>query len=194
VLAGQKHTSLAGVAACLGPSLYLAYTRDVPRRVQPVMARAPGAGGRWRSYVRGLGRQASVNPCIRCSRTGEMPAGPAGTARQAPGRCGSVLGRACRPCAARMPDRPGPRRDCQRSLAAGDGLGRLPGAGTGGRSAKRQTVRPNSRTCSHSTLPANTCSDTGTCRQRNPLSVADVQDTAELNFPVHSQTDIRHSS
>jgi hypothetical protein len=29
----------------------------------------------------------------------------------------------------------------------------------------------------------------GSCRQRNPLSVADVQDSAELNLLVNSPTD-----
>src|SRR5271163_3955949 len=39
---------------------------------------------------------------------------------------------------------------------------------------------------SSANLPANT----GTCRQRSPLSVADVQDTAIINLPVHFQTHI----
>src|SRR5487761_773328 len=39
---------------------------------------------------------------------------------------------------------------------------------------------------SSANLPANT----GTCRQRSPLSAADVQDAARINLPVHSQTDI----
>jgi hypothetical protein len=46
-----------------------------------------------------------------------------------------------------------------------------------------QTCRPS---MSSANLPANT----GTCRQRSPLSAADLLDTAVINLPVHSQTDI----
>jgi hypothetical protein len=76
-------------------------------------------------------------------------------------------------------------------LAAHGPAGRSP-PGRPARDGQRkwQTVYPGSRTCRPATPPANTYSNTGTCRQRSPLSVTDAQDTAIINLPVHSQTHI----
>ena len=69
-----------------------------------------------------------------------------------------------------------------------------PPAGSPGRPGTVSGIgRPfsrDSRTCRPSMSPANLLANTGTCRQRSPLSAADVQDTARINLPVDSQTHI----
>ena len=72
--------------------------------------------------------------------------------------------------------------------------GRDSGAATAGLAGDRADCAArytgSARTCRRSTPSANTGTNTGTCRQRSPLSVADLQDTAKVNLPVDSQTDI----
>jgi hypothetical protein len=95
-------------------------------------------------------------------------------------------GRVRRPRAGRFPA--SPLTGLPRCRSGGPPAG-LRGPGRDGQ-RKWQTVCPGSRTCRRSTPPANPGTNTGTCRQRTPLSAADVQDTARINLPVHSQTDI----
>jgi hypothetical protein len=65
----------------------------------------------------------------------------------------------------------------------------FPGLGRDGQ-RNWQTVYRGSRTCGRSSSSANVYSFSSTCRQRSPLSVADALDTARINLPVDSQTDI----
>ena len=102
-------------------------------------------------------------------------------ARQAPRRRGSLPGRARRPRAGRS------RRG--RLLSARRAAGRVPRDGRDGQ-RNWQTVYPGSRTSDPSTSPANLPANTGSCRQRSPLSAADTQDVAGINLPVDSQTGI----
>ena len=114
-------------------------------------------------------------------------------ARQAPRRRGNLPGRARRPRADRSRPAPHPaRRGSQqdRPLPARRASGPLPGTGASDGQQNQQTVYPDSRTCHPAAPSANTYSNRGTSRQRSPLSVADVQDTAIINLPVHSPTHI----
>jgi hypothetical protein len=111
-------------------------------------------------------------------------------ARQSPGRRGNLPG-----TGSPATGRPGPGQPAHRpapACPAAVAEGRRPGSRGLGRDGQQkwQTVYPGSRTCHRAAPPANTGTNTGTCRQRPPLSVADVQDTARINLPVHSQTDI----
>ena len=124
----------------------------------------------------------------RCARAGVLPGGRAvaRAARQAPRRRGNLPGRPGRPRAGRsrpVPCSPGPP-----GPPAAGAEGRPPGA-------RDRQQKLADRLCGFGIFrlaapPANTGTKTGTCRQRPPFSVADVQDVAGLNLPVHSQTDI----
>ena len=84
--------------------------------------------------------------------------------------------------------RPARSPDLPRCWRGGPPAG-FPGPGRDGQRTW-QPVCPGSRTCRRSTPPANTGTNTGTCQQWYALSVADVLDTARINLPVDSQTDI----
>ena len=160
-------------------------------RGRPRLARGRGCGPcrapRWRPWSAG-GTPAA---CAVCSRES--------TARRARPWRGRRLdrhredvatyrGRVRRPRAGRLLASPfsRPVPACPAAGTEGRRPGSRGGAGDGQR--KWQTVYPGSRTCHHAAPPANTGTNTGTCRQRGPLSGADVQDTAEINLPVDSQT------
>jgi hypothetical protein len=85
----------------------------------------------------------------------------------------------------------------ERARASGGGTagcrrGGPPAGFPGGGDCQRkwQTVYRDSRTCRPSMSSANLPANTGTRRQRSPIPAADVLDTAVINLPAHSQTDI----
>ena len=163
-----------------------AWRRPVPCARTPVPALAGGhrAGG----LVRGghAGCRCRVLARGRCPRSGRGAGGGStitGKAWQPTGDGFAGHG----PAGSRPARSPGLRRTA-RCRSGGPPAG-FPGLGRDGQQ-KWQTVYPGSRTCRRSAPPANTGTNTGTCRQRPPLSAADVQDTARINLPVHSQTDI----
>jgi len=103
-----------------------------------------------------------------------------------PSRARSVA-RDARPGGGRATDGDGPLTPVARGSAA---LGAV-GGGEGVRQLCdpcQQTVRPRGRTSGRSMLSADPSANPYSCRQRNPLSAADAQDTAKINLPVHSQT------
>jgi hypothetical protein len=146
-------------------------------------ARCRGRGGRSAARARAPGRRRASGRHGQPRRaawrgsTGTAKAWqPTGTGSPATGRPGS------RP----SPRSPGPRTARCRRRASGP----VPGTVARDGQQNQQTVYPDSRTCRPAAPPANTYSNRGTCRQRSPLSVTDVQDTARINLPVHSQTHI----
>jgi hypothetical protein len=137
----------------------------------------------WRGPTRGR----SCRPCSRpLARAGVPPGRLRGAARQAPRRRGSLprtgsptTGRPARSPLAR------PARDCP--LPARRASGRAPGAAGDGQ-RKWQTVYRDSPTSCPSMSSANLSANTGTCRQRSALGVANAQDVTGINLPVDSQT------
>ena len=140
---GRTHAccrSSGVLRAALIPRVYLRCTRALP----PVLARAP----------RGAGEDGGVACRTRAGTPGESLHPLRGAPARMPAGRRPRLDRyredvaVCRDGARgrapggawRMPARPGPRRDCRRSLAAGDGL--RPGSGSGHRGTVRGAGRP----------------------------------------------------
>ena len=152
---------------------------DITLELYQGARRRPGTGGR---AARRSGGPPASGDDGRCALA-------RAAARQAPRRRGHPTGTGS-PATGRLA-RPAPARP----LRGGTACCRRGGPPAGlprrqGRSAEMADRLSGFANLSPSMSPANLLANTYSCRQRSPLSVADVQDTAGINLPVDSQTHI----